>query len=49
MTHALPDDATPVFVATLAYAVFSVALFALDRRAFDGRSPEAPGTAPALR
>ncbi len=48
MTHALPATATPVSIATVAYAVFSLALFVLDRRAFQGRSPEAPGTRPAL-
>ena len=48
MTHALPASATPVYIATAAYVVFSLALFALDRRAFEGRSPEAPGTRPAL-
>jgi membrane protease YdiL (CAAX protease family) len=48
MTHALPASATPVSIATAAYVVVSLALFAADRRAFEGRSPEAPGTRPAL-
>jgi uncharacterized protein len=48
MTHALPASATPVYIATAAYVVFSLALFAFDRRAFEGRSPEAPGTRSAL-
>jgi membrane protease YdiL (CAAX protease family) len=43
MTHALPADGTPVYIATAAYVVFSLALLTLDRRAFEGRAPEAPG------
>lgn len=48
-TRALPADATPLHALTLAYVVVAIALVTLDRRAFEGRTPEAPGTAPALR
>ena len=48
MSRALPASATPVVIATATYLVFSLALFTLDRRAFAGRRPEAPGTPPAL-
>jgi membrane protease YdiL (CAAX protease family) len=48
MTHALPANATPVYIATAAYIVVSLALLALDRSAFEGRTPEAPGVRPAL-
>lgn len=43
-THALPADATPVTIHTAGFAVLGVALLLLDRRAWEGRTPEAPGT-----
>jgi membrane protease YdiL (CAAX protease family) len=48
MIHALPGNITPMYIAIAAYIVFSLALLTLDRRAFQGRTPEAPGTRPAL-
>jgi membrane protease YdiL (CAAX protease family) len=42
------ESSAPLYILTSAFAVLGVALLALDRRAFQGRSPEAPGTPPAL-
>lgn len=42
-TRALPASATPLYILTAAYLVLAIALPMLDRRAFEGRSPEAPG------
>lgn len=43
-TRALPGTATPLHILTAAYVVLAIALLVLDRRAFEGRTPEAPGT-----
>lgn len=43
-THALPADMTPLALHTLGLLAVGVGLLALDRRAWDGKSPEAPGT-----
>jgi hypothetical protein len=46
-THALPASSTPLYILTAAYVGLAIALVTLDRRAFEGRGAEAPGTAPA--
>jgi membrane protease YdiL (CAAX protease family) len=43
-THALPANAIPLYVVTAAYLAVAIALPWLDRRAFEGTTPEAPGT-----
>ncbi len=48
-SHALPDSTSPLYIGVAAFSVVSLALFVIDRRAFEGRRPEAPGTLPALR
>lgn len=46
-TRALPATATPLHLLMAAYLVLVIALLLFDRRAFEGRTPEAPGTPPA--
>jgi membrane protease YdiL (CAAX protease family) len=46
-TRALPGTATPLAIVTAAFVLLAIALMVLDRRAFEGRAPESPGTAPA--
>lgn len=41
-THA--ESTTPLYILTAAWAGLAIAVLALDRRAFEGTTPEAPGT-----
>lgn len=43
-THALPADMTPLVLHTLGLLALGVGLLVLDRRAWEGTRPEAPGT-----
>lgn len=46
--HGVGESSAPLYLLSGAYSVLAVALLALDRRAFQGSSPGAPGTTPAL-
>ena len=48
-TLALPQNAVPLYLLAAGWALLAIAVLALDRRAFEGRTPEAPGTPPARR
>jgi membrane protease YdiL (CAAX protease family) len=48
-THAIAAGATPLALQVAAFAMFAVLVLALDRTAWEGTRPEAPGTPPARR
>jgi membrane protease YdiL (CAAX protease family) len=48
-TLALPENPVPLYLFAGGWAVLAIAVLVLDRRAFEGATPEAPGTPPARR